>query len=150
MSYGTSQPYIASYVLLKQEGKFAFVLRGENTKWMQGFYSLPSGKIEVNEAASAAAIREAKEEVGISIKPDKLRHVLTMQRNDAGNTYQEWVDFFFEATGWEGVVHNAEPHMHDAVAWFTLDELPKNIVPNVRAAFEAIQKGTTFTEFGWH
>lgn len=30
MSYGTSQPHIASYVLLKQDGKHAFVLRGEN------------------------------------------------------------------------------------------------------------------------
>lgn len=116
---------------------------------MQGFYGLPSGKIEVNEAASAAAIREAKEEVGISIKPGQLRHVLTMHRNDAGNTYQEWVDFFFEATGWEGEAHNAEPYMHDAVAWLALDELPENIIPNVRAALEAIQKGTTFTEFGF-
>ena len=149
MSFGTSQPHIASYMLIKKDGKYAFVLRGEQTKWMQGYYGLPAGKIEINESASAAAIREAKEEVGITVAPKDLRHVLTMHRNEAENDYPEWVDFFFEADSWEGEVHNAEPHMHESVEWLALEELPENVIPNVHAALEAIQAGDHFTEFGF-
>lgn len=58
MIYATATPYIASFVILRKAGKIAFVLR-EHTKWMNGYYGLPSGKVEKNEAFSAAAIREA-------------------------------------------------------------------------------------------
>ncbi len=43
--YDTAQPYIASYLIIRKEGKIAFVLR-ENTRWMNNHYGPPSGKIE--------------------------------------------------------------------------------------------------------
>lgn len=149
MSLGTSRPHTASFTLVEKDGKYAFVLRGKACNWMAGYYGLPSGKIEVSEAASAAAIREAEEEISVTVKPENLRYLLTMHRHEEDDLYPEWVDFYFEADEWEGEPHNAEPHMHDQIAWFSLDELPENTIPSVRAALEAIQAGKQFTEYGY-
>lgn len=53
-------PYLAAYLIFRNdEGKIAFVLR-ENTHWMNGYYGLPSGKVEADERVLVAAAREAK------------------------------------------------------------------------------------------
>lgn len=83
MSYDTATPYIASYVIARKDGKVAFVLR-TNTSWMNNHYGLPSGKVEHDESFEEAAIREAREEIGIKIKRADLRHILTMQRKESG------------------------------------------------------------------
>jgi ADP-ribose pyrophosphatase YjhB (NUDIX family) len=143
--YETATPYLDCCVLLRDGNKIACVLRA-NTKWMNGFYGLPAGKVEQNETFSDAAVREAKEEVGVTIKPENLRHVLTVQRhaNDS-----DWVDVIFEADKWEGEVINAEPEMHSAVEWLDIDALPENIIPVLRFALEQIKAGKTYAEYGW-
>ncbi|HVS58731.1 MAG TPA: NUDIX domain-containing protein [Candidatus Saccharimonadales bacterium] len=143
--YDTATPYIASYVIFRKDTKVAFVLR-ENTKWMNGFYGLPSGKVEQNEPATQAAIREAKEEVGIDVAAENLRPVLVMHRKSEDS---EWVDFIFESVSWEGDLINAEPHMHSKVEWLDPKNLPDNVIPPVRAAIEAIEAGQHYAEFGW-
>ncbi len=149
MSYDTQRPHIASYVIFKnEEGKVAFVLRS-NTSWMNNFYSLPSGKIETDESALKAAIREAKEEVGVSIKEKDLRHLLTTHRKNEGDHAPEWIDIYFEASAWQGELYNAEPEMHSKLEWLDPDNLPNNTVDNVKADFRAIKEGRTYNEFGW-
>lgn len=145
MKYDTATPYTASYVVLRKGDKVAFVLRS-NTAWMNSHYGLPSGKVEVGESFRVAAIREGKEEVGVTIKPENLRPVLTVHRND-DDSY--WVDQYFEVVDWEGEAHNAEPHMHSEVAWLDLNNLPDNIIPSVRRALEQITTGNSYFEEGW-
>lgn len=80
MKYDTQTPYVASYVIVKnEEGMIAFVMRS-NTSWMNGFYGLPSGKVEQNESFLHAAIREAKEEIGVEVKVNDLEHAITVHR----------------------------------------------------------------------
>lgn len=145
MMYDTASPYIASFVIFRKDNKIAFVLR-ENTKWMNGYYGLPSGKIEKNESATQAAIREAKEEVGVDLAAENLHPVLVMHRRSEDS---EWVDFMYEAESWEGELVNAEPHMHAELTWLDPKNLPENVIPPVRAAIEAIENGQTYAEFGW-
>lgn len=146
--YDTAQPYIASYVVFRDGNKIALLLRGKNVSWMQNYYGLPSGKVEKNEPYLAAAVREAKEEVGVDIKQSDLKHILTMHRQEPGDT-NEWVDVFFEATNWEGELQNAEPHVHDKLEWVDLDTLPDNLITSVKEALEHIKKGDTYFEYGW-
>jgi len=80
MKYDIATPYTASYIILRRGNKVAFVLRSHTT-WMNGFYSLPSGKVEKNETYTAAAIRETFEEVGVRVQRSDLEHVLTMHRH---------------------------------------------------------------------
>lgn len=148
MSYDTATPYIASYVILRDGNKVAFVLR-ENTSWMNGYYGLPSGKVENHEPFTLAAVREAKEEVGIDVKPSDLRHILTVHRQNADDAARYWVDVYFEVDDWQGEVVNAEPHMHSEVAWLDLENLPENVIPSVRFAMEQITAGNLYCEYGW-
>src|SRR2546430_1308799 len=97
--FGTARPYAACYVILRRDNKVAFVLR-HNAGWMNGYYGLPAGKVEVAENFRAGAVREAKEEVGITIAPSSLTHALTVHR--LGDDKLEWVDVYFEVTEWEG------------------------------------------------
>ncbi|QQS18886.1 NUDIX domain-containing protein [Candidatus Saccharibacteria bacterium] len=63
-----AQPYSAAFMLIKRGDKYLFVRRA-HTDWMNGYYGLPSGKVEPGEGFFAAAIREAKEEVGVTVLP---------------------------------------------------------------------------------
>lgn len=144
MSYDTAKPYVASYLIVKKDEKIAFVLRS-NTGWMNGYYGLPSGKVEKNETFTQAAIREAREEIGIEVVPEGLRYVHTSHRSEG----DEWVDIFYEVTKWKGDVVNAEPHMHSELAWFDPQNLPKNIIPSLAFALSQIFEGKQYSEYGW-
>lgn len=148
MKYDSATPYIASFVVVRRGNKIAFVLR-ENTKWMNGYYGLPSGKVEKNEAFTAAAIREAKEEIGIVVRTADLKHVLTIHRHEPGSFASEWVDVYFEAQKWIGEPVNNEPKVHGALDWLDIHNLPTNIVPSVRFGLEQIQAGKMYSEYGW-
>ena len=66
------------------------LLRRFNTGWQDGKYSVPAGHVEAGESVTAAAIREAGEELGVCLKPEMLEviHVMHRKSND------ERVDFF--------------------------------------------------------
>lgn len=117
--FNTARPYLAVYVLLRRDdGKVAFVKRA-HTGWMDGYYGLPAGKVERFEPCLQAAVRGAKEEVGVDIDPRHLSHVLTVHRDspeDDTDDDMTWVDVFFETSQWEGEPFNAEPHVHSEVA----------------------------------
>jgi ADP-ribose pyrophosphatase YjhB (NUDIX family) len=153
MKYETAAtPYTASYLIFRQAGRIAFLQR-ENTPWMNGYWGLPSGKVDKegsngSESFTSAAIHEAEEEVGAKIKSADLKHLLTMHRN-VPDQDMVWVDAFFEVTDWQGDLHNAEPQHHKALDFFDPDELPENIIPSIRFALDAIAVGKTYVEYGW-
>jgi 8-oxo-dGTP diphosphatase len=137
---------IASVIIFKKQDKIAFVLR-RNTGWMDGYYSLPGGRVEPGESFSQTAIREAKEEVGVDIKEDDLAQLLVAHA--LGDDGEVWVNTVFEASNWEGTLHNAEPDKSASLDWFPIDDLPENITPNSKIYLEQIQAGNHFVEFGW-
>src|SRR5436190_23987409 len=105
--FGTARPYAAAYVIFRKEGKVALVLRG-NLPWMAHHYGLAAGKVEIGESFTEAAIREAKEEVGVIVQPKHLMHALTVHRYSRDKDGEiDWVDMLFEASDWEGDIHNA-------------------------------------------
>jgi 8-oxo-dGTP diphosphatase len=144
--YDTQTPFLASYLLFRKDNKVAFLLRS-NTNWMNGYYSLPAGKVEKEESFIQAAIREGLEETGVKISPDNLTLVHSIHRHHAGET--DWVDMVFEVKNWQGELHNAEPEIHSELTWFKPEELPENTVPYVVFMIEQIQKGEPYSEYGW-
>ena len=151
MSYDTATPRVASYVIVRHEGKICFVLRA-NTGWKDGFYGLPAGKVERGESFKQAAIREAKEEIGIAVEQANLQHIFTMHRRENEQDQKElndWVDCFFEVGSWQGDPANTEPHKHSEIGWLDPNTLPENVIPSVRFAIEQIALGRQYGEFGW-
>lgn len=139
------RPRAAVYLLLIKDEKI-LLLRRFNTGWNDGNYSLASGHIDGNEPAEAAMIREAREELGIGIKPEDLEfaHVSHRYAPDC-----EYIDFYFTASQWQGEPHNAEPNKCDEVAWYDLDALPENVVPNVKEVIEHYANKRPYSIFGW-
>lgn len=125
------------------------VLR-KNTGWMDGYYGLPAGKVDRHETFAHGAIREAKEEAGVDIEPSDLIpiHVAHRHAHDS-DSYMDWVDMYFEAKKWKGEPHNAEPEKSERLDWLDLNNPPENIVPQQRAALQAVAKGEIYSEFGW-
>lgn len=122
------------------------LLRRYNTGWEDGKYSVPAGHVDGKEKISDAMMREAKEEIGVTVKANDLQFVHVMYRKQAN---QERIDFFFTATQWQGEVKNNEPHKCDDLRWFTIGKLPQNTIPYVRSAIEGYRNRIFFFEFGW-
>lgn len=144
--FGTAQPYAATFVILLNDKSEILLVKRATTGWMDGYYGLPSGKVENGEGFLAAAIREAKEEVGIVIAKQDLEFKVAMWRHEDDDQDIEWVDMFFEATAWEQEPYNAEPEVHSEIAWFPLADLPSNTIPAVRQALEAFKQGESYFE----
>jgi 8-oxo-dGTP diphosphatase len=142
--YQTQTPFIASYVIIRKEGKIAFLMRS-NTQWMNGNYSLPSGKVEKDESISQAAVREAFEELGVRIKPQDLRFAHMMHRH----METDWISTFFEVVDYEGEVVNAEPGSHAELAWFDPKNLPDKVLEYIRQAIGNIESGIRYSEYQW-
>lgn len=140
-----AQPYTAAFMLIKRGDEILFVRRSQ-TDWMNGFYGLPSGKVEPGEGFFAAAIREAKEEVGVTVRPEHTIFKLAYWLQNEEEPDMEWCNIVFQAEQWQGEPYNAEPHMHDEIAWFRMSELPDNVIPSVRSMLEAIERGDSYGE----
>ncbi len=63
-------PVVGAGVLVETDGRVVLVRRGVAPK--AGYWSLPSGYVEADELAEAAAIREAEEETGLQVEIDDL------------------------------------------------------------------------------
>jgi ADP-ribose pyrophosphatase YjhB (NUDIX family) len=121
------------------------LLRRFNTGWEDGKYSVPAGHVGAGESVTEATIREAREEVGVTLKPEDMEVVHVMHRK----AEEERIDFFLVVKSWTGGIINQEPHRCDDLSWFPLVSLPSNIIPYVRQGLENYQSGILFSEFGW-
>lgn len=121
------------------------LLRRANTGYQDGSYSVVAGHLDGNETIKQAAMREAKEEVGITLIPQDLTIVQVMHRKSD----DERIDWFLTATTWQGQVTNCEPNRCDRLLWRPLDDLPDNIIPYVRHAINNYIEGIWFDSFGW-
>lgn len=137
-------PYVA---LILRKDNHILLIRRYKTGCDDGFYACAGGGVDGNEPITYACIREAQEEIGITLQREHLRvvHVLHSRHNNE----KETVGFFIQATEWTGTPQNMEPHKHDDVCWFALNDLPQNIVPGLKHVLEKIKKDIFFSEFGW-
>lgn len=135
---------VAVHLFLVRDGS-VLLLRRANTGYEDGNYSVPAGHLEGGETARAACVREAREETGIELAEEDLSFALVMHRNAEA----ERIDFFFNATRWDGEPQNREPEKCDELRWCAVSELPENMVPYVRRSVDAWREGLRYAEFGW-
>lgn len=140
----------ACYLILIKDGQ-TLLLRRFNTGYEDGNYSLVAGHLDGQETFRQAMAREAKEEAGIILNSSDLKVVHVMHRFAVPNEpcLRERVDVFLMADKWDGAPQNMEPHKCDDLSWFSLDNLPKNVIPCIRQAFECIKNNIFYSEFGF-
>lgn len=144
---GRTTNFPAVYMLVQQGDKLLFVLR-THTGFMDGWYTLPAGRVEPAEAFRPAAVREAAEEVGVTVLPQDAKHVYTQHRYKSPEDI--WVDVFFKAEKWSGTPANMEPDEHGEIAWFPINDLPADKIMDYQLApIKDILAGKTYGEFNW-
>lgn len=136
----------SSYVYLRRGGSVLLQLR-QNTGYMDGLWAAgAAGHVELGETAADAAVREAREELGIGIQPANLSAVAVMQRTDGTDApIEQRVDWFFVCDAWQGDPRILEPRKCAELAWFDLDALPARMPLYEREALRALRAGGTAT-----
>jgi 8-oxo-dGTP pyrophosphatase MutT (NUDIX family) len=133
--------------ILEKNSQLLLLLR-QNTKFFSGYYGLMGGKIEEDESPTAALIREAYEEIGITITAKNLLH-FTHCLSFNNETNDPILALVFKITNWHGQLINKEPDKCAALAWFSYDNLPENIIPRHMLILDQVKKSITYSESGW-
>jgi 8-oxo-dGTP diphosphatase len=130
----------AAYVVLRRADQ-VLLIRRANTGFMDGYWAVVAGHVEQGESVHAAAVREAREEVGVTVAPGDLTPLCCMHRTGGnGQWIDERADFFFATTRWTGEPARLEPDKTSDIGWFPLDALPDPVVPHELVVLDALRK----------
>lgn len=92
--------------------------------WQAGLINGLGGKCEPGEDALLCVSREVYEEANLAIYPEQWTYVSQI-------LWAKWqVDIF--ATVFAGHMNQAQAQTDEAVAWYSLNQLPENVMSNLR------------------
>ncbi|MET8875691.1 NUDIX domain-containing protein [Nocardia sp. NPDC004604] len=132
------------HLLLCQGTEVLFGQR-QNTGFEDGAWHLPSGHLEADESVVDVLIREAREEIGVTIAPEDVHFSHIMHNSSSGGR----IALFFTVDTWQGEPTNLEPEKCSALEWFAADALPDHMIPYCRTAMGRIAAGDSFSVYGW-
>lgn len=136
---------VAVHLFLINDQNQVLLARRYQTGWGDGLLSVPAGHVDGGETVKTALIREALEEIGLSLSPDQVEFVHVMHRQSD----TERIDFFFACRHWTGTPIIGEPDKCDLLTWADLDQLPETMVPYVKTTLTAYINHHSFSEYGW-
>lgn len=135
---------VAVHVFFFHEDR-VLLLRRHNTGYEDGNLGVVAGHVEPGETVTAAAVREAREEVGIDLDPRRLEVVGVMHRL----SQEPRVDFFLAYSVDGEEPRNREPEKCSELLWARRSSLPDDTISYIRTAIENVEEGRWFQEFGW-
>ncbi len=135
---------VAIHLFFRKDNKI-LLLRRFNTGYEDGNYSVVAGHVDFNESVIQAGIREAEEEVGVTISKNNINIIGIMHRKSD----DERVDFFANVNQWEGQITNMEPNKCDELRWCNEFEIPSNTIGYIKRALSLNNEKVWYDEFGW-
>ena len=127
-------------ILFRDDGKIPLLLR-HNTGYEDGKYCLPSGHVEPNESITAAAVREASEEIDVDVAEDALSIVHVVNHMDRDRR-----SYFLTASVWSGTPVNKEKDKAKELIWADPNNLPDNMASfvgqGIHNALNGIEQST--------
>ncbi|KKQ78154.1 MAG: hypothetical protein A3A96_00310 [Candidatus Zambryskibacteria bacterium RIFCSPLOWO2_01_FULL_39_39] len=124
-------------IILKKEGKILLGMRhpdpdkADSAFRSSGEWCLPGGKLEWGESFEEGAIRETKEETGITIQDPKVISV-----HNCKNEHAHFMTVGLVTEKWHGEAKVMEPDEIVEWQWFDLKKLPS---PRYFPSFEVIE-----------
>ena len=112
-----------------------------NTGYMDGHWACgASGHVEAAESVVETALRETREELGVSVSAADLSPLTAMHRtNDLGGAaLEQRIDMFFTLRAWTGAPAVREPAKNAGLRWFSLVDLPEPVPPHERHVLELL------------
>ena len=131
---------VGIFVIFRNEDKVLLQLR-QNCSF-SGYWGFVGGHLDGNEQIILAAIREAKEEVGVDIRSEDL----TLKTICHSNKGEEYIQFYFECCKWSGEIENKEPSKCECLVWHEWNKLPEKTCPYLKEVVKKINKGISFYE----
>jgi 8-oxo-dGTP diphosphatase len=132
---------LAVYVVLRRHDDVLFLLR-DGTGYRDGELGLPAGKVEDGETVLEAGVREAEEEVGVTIAAPDLEVAHVMERVTPTGL---WLDWFLLATAWVGRPENREPSKCALMEWCRPSD--ERVSDYVRLALTDVGRGRHFSTY---
>lgn len=120
---------MAVFIILRDKQGRLLLQQRTNTGYLDGYYDFGcSGHVDEGEDMLEAAVRELKEEIGVTAKLEDLK-LVHINQNYLDRPY---ANFTFELHSWQGEPRICEPEKCSDLAYFAVDDLPKKCTLNVR------------------
>lgn len=122
---------IGSCIIVLDKSKTKVLLGQRKNSYKAGYFGLPGGRIELKEAARAAAQRELFEET--NLVADSLDYLGVIR--DHQQTY-DFIHFVYLVKTYSGQIENREPNKCNGWQWHSLLDLPEQILRGHKLALE--------------
>lgn len=104
------------------------------------------GHVEKNESLTDAVIREAKEELGIEVLKQDVSFSTCSYTKFEERPYNF---YYFKVSKFSKIPTIKEPEKCLDLRWFEFENLPQNLILDVRIILNNHTKGVKFVELGW-
>jgi 8-oxo-dGTP pyrophosphatase MutT (NUDIX family) len=142
------RPVVDVHLILERADGQVLLAERSGTGYGDGLLNVPGGKLEDGETVLAAAIRETREELGVTVNPADTRFVTVVHHRNPGGV-EARVGFFFATRCWSGEPVNAEPDKCAGLVWADPENPPANTIGYTAAGLRAHGAGAPFALDGW-
>ena len=133
----------AIYLIVRNnEGKI-LLQRRQGTKLWPGFLALPAGHVDEGENVYDAAIREAREELSITITKQDIVDTFVVNRRN--KSLLPYFDVYFEISSYEGKIKINEPEKCSELKWVDINNLPSDMIDFEIEAIRNRQRNIMFS-----
>jgi 8-oxo-dGTP diphosphatase len=139
-NYKPGKDYIGvggGVLIFNDKGQVLLMKRSSGAKNEAGYWCKPGGTIEFGETAEEAMIREIKEELNLDIE---IIDFVNFTNHLISKENQHWIALNFVAKIIGGELKNMEPHKHEEIVWFDLDNLPEMLTQTAKEPIEEYLK----------
>jgi len=135
---------ICANIFVRKGDQYLVLRRSPLKKYAPGVVAPIGGKVDIGENPYATAVREVKEESGVSVKNMRLEAVIQEIKPVIGEPYN-WLVFHFSADYDAGEVITTE---EGELVWLTAEQLrTEKVFPSVGLTLEHILNRETGTVF---
>lgn len=133
----------AVYMIIKNEKNEILFQRRQGTKLWPGFLALPAGHVDTGENVYDAVIREAKEELNITISIENIIDTFVVNRRN--KSISPYYDVYFEVDSYVGNIIINEPEKCSELKWIKIEDLPDDVIDFEKIALLNNKKGIKFS-----
>ncbi|MGT2667503.1 NUDIX hydrolase [Streptococcus rifensis] len=139
--------YAAVFPIIQNEQGQLLLHQRQNTGYMDGYWDLAgTGHLDPNETATEALIRECQEELGIQVSPEDLQLIHTVHRTGQQDQFP-YLYLYFTVARFTGQPRVMENYKNAGLGWFSLDQLPEQMIDDRKIAVQQALAGITYQEW---